>query len=117
MTCQALFTDQWNRYFQFFAPQDVDVYFKEEYVKLYAANGDQGQCFVYQNNKDVFLFPFIKRAIPSYANGSYFDFETAYGYGGPLANTRDPQFLKEALDAFASTALDHHIVAGLVRFH
>jgi hypothetical protein len=45
------------------------------------------------------------------------DIQSAYGYGGPLSDTDDPGFLKEAQDAFARWAEDNDVIAEFLRFH
>ncbi len=46
-----------------------------------------------------------------------FDIETVYGYSGPLSNTDDPCFLREAWAAFAEYCRSAHIVAEFARCH
>jgi hypothetical protein len=45
------------------------------------------------------------------------DVQSPYGYGGPLSNTEDPEFLKAAEDAFAAWAKASNVIAEFVRFH
>jgi hypothetical protein len=45
------------------------------------------------------------------------DFESPYGYGGPVATTEDPAFLAEAWEGFAAWARRERVIAGLLRFH
>ncbi len=45
------------------------------------------------------------------------DIQSAYGYGGPLANSDDPQFIAEADQAFRRWAHEHSVVAEFLRFH
>jgi serine/alanine adding enzyme len=116
MAQPGIWTDQWDQYFQFFDTM-VDIYFWQDYVRLYARGTGQALCFVYQKDRHVFLMPLIKRRIDTYENGRYSDFETAYGYGGPLVNTADADFIRQATDCFIRTAYEAGIIAGFVRFH
>ena len=45
------------------------------------------------------------------------DIQSTYGYGGPLSNTDDRQFLQLADTAFGRWALDQAVVAEFLRFH
>lgn len=116
MSKRAIFTNTWNSYLEYFEEKRKDVYFTEEYVKLYESNRDIAECFVYKDSNRVFLLPYLKRKI-EILNGEHFDFETAYGYGGPIANTDDPSFIENALNEFLLLAKKNKIVAGFIRFH
>lgn len=100
----------WNRYLS--KIHERDIYFTEEYVNLY---GD-AECFIYQENGYRFVFPYIKSRI---ADNELYDFETAYGYGGPLTNTGiwNETFLKKAWDEFYESCRENKIVNGFVRYH
>lgn len=111
------FTQQWDEYLALLPEGTQDIYFTEKYVRLYERNGDTAQCFVFKRGKDIFLMPFIKRHIPVYKDGVYFDFETPYGYAGPLSNSNDESFLAEAWDFFKAGARQEKIIAGFIRFH
>jgi hypothetical protein len=45
------------------------------------------------------------------------DIQSAYGYGGPLSNTDDPEFLKAAEHAFTRWAKERNVIAEFLRFH
>ncbi len=45
------------------------------------------------------------------------DIQSAYGYGGPISNTDDPQFLTTADHAFKQWARDNSVIAEFLRFH
>jgi len=45
------------------------------------------------------------------------DMQSAYGYGGPLSNSDDPNFLRAADHAFKQWAQDNSVVAEFLRFH
>lgn len=92
-----------------------DIYFLPEYVRLYRSGPeDRAYLFVYERAKDLWLYPFLFRPI---LQGNGFDIETAYGYGGPLANTNDDEFLVAAHAAFSYWAREHNVVAEFVRLH
>ena len=114
MLKEGIATREWNQYLDFFRETDCDdVYFKEEYVKLYEDKTSKAESFFYKENDNILLFPYIKR---EFAEG-YFDLETPYGYGGPVSNSNDPDFIKNAVRAFDIFARENSIFAGLIRFH
>ena len=41
------------------------------------------------------------------------DIESAYGYGGPLSNTDDDEFLKQCFESFSNWCLEQNVVAGI----
>ncbi len=45
------------------------------------------------------------------------DIQSAYGYGGPLSNSDDPEFLKAAECAFAQWTRGNAVIAEFLRFH
>jgi hypothetical protein len=106
----------WNIYFKEFAEEKNDVYFNEKYVKLYENENTKPVCFIYNRENCYFMFPYLLRSFN--INGRYYyDFETPYGYGGPLFNTNDKVFVIEALNAFYQYGKQNNYVAGFVRFH
>ena len=70
--------------------------------------------FFYKKKKIIFFFPILKKKIK---DSGYFDFETPYGYGGPITNCpEDIDFLNSSIDKFKELALKEKIVAGIFRF-
>jgi hypothetical protein len=113
---ESLFTNTWNKYLEYFPEEYRDIYFTEEYTRLYEDEGGKPECFIYKDGDNIFLLPYIKRKI-GLLDGDYFDFETAYGYGGPLVISRNSQFVSEAFNNFYLQAKENKIVAGFIRFH
>ncbi|MBD5390252.1 GNAT family N-acetyltransferase [bacterium] len=105
----------WNEQLESFAPLQKDIYFTEEYVKLYEA-GAEAACFICKDGEKVILLPFLSRTF-SFGGETYKDFETAYGYGGPICNCEDEAFLNKALGLFKDYCKAKGYVAGFVRFH
>lgn len=92
-----------------------DVYFQPEYVNLYTDAQSFVETFIYQTSDGLLFLPYLRRTI-SGQEGLY-DFETAYGYGGPLSTNPDPAFLKRAWMQFREYASQNGMVAGFIRFH
>lgn len=111
-----LFTDQWNEYLTNFQEDRYDIYFTEEYVKLYKGEKDKVECFIYKDGYEILIFPYIKREI-TLLNGEYFDIEVPYGYGGPITNTDNLLFIQNAFSEFRTAAKESKIIVGFIRFH
>lgn len=95
-----------------------DVYFRHDYSLLYAHPDGRAEAFVFEDGDNIIAFPYILRPIKSdVPGGDAFDFESPYGYGGPLATTCDPGFLEKAWADFSAMCLERRIVAGFLRFH
>ena len=113
---EAFISSCWNNYLLNFRLTDTDIYFSEEYVGLYATSTECPMCLIVENNGKYMLFPFLRRGF--FFNGKqYYDFETAYGYGGPVFNTEDEEFKKKSLRMLYQVFADNNYVAGFVRFH
>lgn len=113
---KGFFTNTWNLYLDKLSTNEKDLYFKEEYVKLYESEYEVATCFVFKDNSNIFLFPFLKRSF-IYKNIKYYDFETPYGYGGPISNTNNKTFIIKALDSLFYECRVNNYVTGFTRFH
>lgn len=105
-------TDNWNRFLSLFNPMIRDIYFTEEYVKLYENEIDKALCVVCESDGKVTLMPFLRRNIDG-----YYDFETAYGYGGPIFNDTSDGWINESLGAINDCFVRNGYICGFVRFH
>ena len=110
------FTDTWNQYLDLIPAELQDLYFREEYVRLYETETEKACCFVYQDGDSTMLFPFLRREF-QFRGNTYYDFETAYGYGGSVSNDHSESFMTEALEAMSNKASSENYVCGFVRFH
>lgn len=106
----------WNKYLNFFNDTQKDIYYTEEYVKLYEKSREKAECFVCRDNNNVLLFPYLSRTFV-FNGKEYKDFETAYGYGGPISNSKDASFNHRAEVAFIEYSKSQRYVAGFVCFH
>lgn len=109
---KVFLTSKWNELLNKFGETQKDIYFYEEYVKMYEDSQSTALCVVCEENDSILLLPFLRREI----NG-YFDFETAYGYGGPISNTNDHIWIHHAVEAVKNFLMEEKYVCGFVRFH
>lgn len=109
---QVLIQDSWDELLECFGIGQKDVYFSEAYVRLAAGTGRQALCAVCTEGSNVMLMPFLRGEYRT-----YFDFETPYGYGGPISNTADAAWNTAALKELFSCFASQGYLAGFVRFH
>lgn len=112
--------DRWNEYLKKMPVKMQDIYFTSQYHKLCMGDEDTiPEMFVCQGkNGELGLYPFLRRPISKagqYRN--YFDMETVYGYGGPLINTDNTDFIKQFEDEFLEYCQEKKIIAEFIRFH
>lgn len=113
---EEFITDKWDDLLAFFPADSKDIYFDESYIKLYENDSNRGFCYVYRENEAILLFPFLRRSF-DFGQNVYYDFETAYGYGGPITNTCYPAFIQRALTSLKCFFAQEGYVAGFIRFH
>lgn len=113
---QIEISSHWDEILNSFPYGMSDVYFSESYVKLYESPTENAVCFIFREGDNVLLFPILVRSFEFHGK-LYKDFETAYGYGGPVYNCDDRSFVVRALIAFKDYCIENSFVAGFVRFH
>lgn len=109
---EAFITDKWNGYLDEFEDSQKDIYYSEEYVKLYETDDAKPLCAICKTDGKILLMPFIRKEIDG-----YYDFETAYGYGGPITNTEDRKWVDDALYEMEQLFEKERYVCGFIRFH
>lgn len=109
----------WDRNIEDIPTKNKDIYHTLDYHKLHEVEGkSEGRCFVYEEQEKVAMYPFMLNAIEAKGLvGDWFDIETVYGYGGPIANTDDPTFLASFEAAFLTYCKEQRIIAEFVRFN
>jgi hypothetical protein len=103
----------WNKIYKDYIQNTYDdIYYEYDYCSLYLDKNSE-LCLFYNQDKDQkFFFPFIKKKI---LNTPYFDFESPYGYSGPLVNTEDKIFIESSLKIFIEESKKRNIIAGIIR--
>lgn len=113
-------SDNWDIILNKMPNNIKDIYYTSEYYKMHESNGDgKSYLFHYYDNKgNIGLYPFMLNKIEGYElNHDYYDIETAYGYGGPITNCFEKNFLKEFEENFINYCRLNYIVAEFIRFH
>ncbi len=70
--------------------------------------------WIYEEGKDIYYHSFHLMPIEG---TEFYDVQSPYGYGGPVATTRSPEFLSRAWSAYSTWTAEHHILTEFVRFH
>lgn len=112
---------EWLHIISKFPDKYHDIYFHPDYVSLNCRKtNSEGFLFYNKKNDKIWINPFIKIKSPQFQslkNNNYYDIETAYGYGGPIANIIDLDFIRESNNKFHSWVVSNNIVSEFVRFH
>lgn len=118
-------TEKWNRIVHSY--RNADVYYMCEYAVSFMKNEDGKPYLLSYDDGDCRLcYPIIEKDIanfPKFYNilesGKYFDWNTPYGYGGPL--TDDIYFSQEQQDKFKKELFElanrRGVVSQFLRFH
>ncbi len=70
--------------------------------------------FVYEDNGNYY---YSAAHISMVENTNYYDLQSAYGYGGPIATTEDKLFLHKAWNAYTEWCMDNHVLVEFIRCH
>ena len=113
--------DQWEAYLSKLTQTQKDIYYYPEYYRLYKEIGDgEPYCFVFQQNENLALYPFLKNKIEN-KDGEltdiYYDIQGAYGYNGVLSNNYEENFKESFSVAFGEFCIKNNIIAEFTRFH
>ena len=112
-----LITDKknWDLFLDYFIKEGYyDSYHYYDYLNLYKSDKNKPILFVNQDKNKLFILPFLKIQIPE---TNYYDFESAYGYGGPLSSSSETNFINDSWLKFKNILKEEKIIAGIVRFH
>ncbi|MDD3630155.1 MAG: GNAT family N-acetyltransferase [Bacteroidales bacterium] len=101
--------------------EQQDIYFTPEYYELYENNGDgKAQCFVFEDNDDIALYPFLINSVNKSGydlDDEYFDIQGAYGYNGVVTTSNEKNFIKKFYLSFDEYCKNENIIAEFTRFH
>lgn len=112
---------KWKGLLKTLPQKQSDVYFMPEYYSLYENYGDgKVQCFVFEKDGNIALYPFLKNPITTLGyqlDKEYYDIQGAYGYNGLIASTDAPVFIADFWKEFDAYCQENDIVAEFMRFH
>lgn len=107
---------EWARALEMFSKLSFGVHYLFAYHELYSAKSTP-EAVLYHDGGESFFLPYLKSTIPEELIGSgYFDMESAYGYGGPLATCSDDAFHAAAWEAVRESLAERGVIAGFLRF-
>lgn len=110
MQCEIL--EEWDDILSEFQIEKQDIYFTKRYLSLYESEGSKALCAYCTDGDRIMLMPYIRGNIRG-----YYDFETAYGYGGPLSNSDDIVWCRKAFECIHEYLKNKGYVCGFTRFH
>ena len=113
--------EEWLKIISLLPLDYQDIYYHPDYISLNCLNKNS-EGFLYFNieNSKVWVNPFIKTKVPDLLKNNtktFFDLQTAYGYGGPISNTKDINFIQNSNLKFFEWVKSNNIVCEFVRFH
>lgn len=104
--------EDWDDQLSVIPDENMDIYFLKKYVTLYENSETRALCVICSDDDKRMFLPFLCREI-----NNYYDFETAYGYGGPISNTEDGSWNQRAFEGIYNFLRDNNYICGLIRFH
>lgn len=118
MKLEVFFTSdrsRWREALTRFRPAD-DIYYTPGYSVASEANQEgEARCYFVEHEGDAILIPLFRAQIPQ--NPGLFDYQTAYGYGGPVTLSQDENFLEKAWELLLKTWAEEQAVAVFLRCH
>ena len=112
---------EWNQLIAELPIDQQDIYFTYGYYFLYEYNKEgEANCFIYKENENSILYPFLKNEINSLGyqlDDLYYDIQGAYGYNGIITSSIEPNFISNFKKAFGNYCQENHIVAEFIRLH
>jgi hypothetical protein len=112
---------EWKRYFELLPKTQQDIYFLPEYYELYEKYGDgKAQCFVFEKNNEIALYPFLINSINELGyelEKDYYDIQGAYGYNGVVTSSYEKDFIDAFYEEFQLFCQQNRIIAEFTRFH
>lgn len=104
--------NDWDDFLSKLPDEKKDLYYSKQYLELYADEKNVPQCAAAYEGDSVMLMPYMRGEI----NGFY-DFETAYGYGGPISNSDDDNWNHCAFRGIYDLLKSSNYLCGFTRFH
>lgn len=113
--------NEWESYLLKFSKEQQDISYSPGYYQLCEEQElGKANCFIYSENNNLVVYPFLVNSINKLGyelDQEYFDIQGAYGYNGPLINTKDEKFIKNFENIFCQFCKESNIVAEFTRFN
>ena len=110
MQCKII--EEWDDILSTFPKEKSDIYFAKKYLVLYETEKEKALCAVCKDGDKIMLMPYLRGEVRG-----YYDFETAYGYGGPVSNCDDYEWCQEAYNCIYDYFKENNYICGFSRFH
>lgn len=104
--------NDWDYFLDVIPPEKKDIYFSKKYVSLYEDDKNTALCAVCKEDNKIMLMPFLRGKIEN-----FYDFETAYGYGGPISNSCEVEWCSRAYRTIYEELKKRDYLCGFTRFH
>ncbi|MBP7496198.1 MAG: GNAT family N-acetyltransferase [Bacteroidales bacterium] len=112
---------EWNDLLTMLPIEQNDIYYTPELYRLYECNGDgKAICFVYEENGEIALYPFLLNHINKIGydlEKDYYDIQGCYGYNGVITSCQNDIFIANFYKCFSQFSNDNNIIAEFSRFH
>ena len=97
-----------------------DVYYDHKYLDLYENENQSIVILFISEDESFWVNCFLKNKILNYDHllkKNFYDIEIPYGYGGPITNSKNKSFIKNAEKFYVKWCQENDIICEFVRFH
>ncbi len=112
---------KWLHYLSVLPSDAQDIYMMPNYYELYENENSKAECFVFHENGQFVLYPYLKNninQIVGFELGSkYYDIEGAYGYNGVIASGVTQTMIDNFGDTFRNYCKKENVIAEFVRLN
>ncbi|MFH1119580.1 MAG: GNAT family N-acetyltransferase [Bacteroidota bacterium] len=111
----------WREALEKISPENLDINFLPEWYKTWQEHEQaEPKCLVAEMDGYIFIYPFFLKSIDDFDLGeTYYDIQTAYGYGGVITNRTD--LPESAISGFNREVnkwlFENKVVAEFIREH
>lgn len=110
MQCNIL--EEWDDILSTFPNDKQDIYYYKKYLSLYESEKYKALAAVCRDGGKIMIMPYLRGMVQD-----FYDFETAYGYGGPISNSDDIDWCKKAFFNIYDYLKNSNYLCGFTRFH
>lgn len=111
--------EKWQEVLDSFPNEKKDVYYSPEYYQSWIEHENASPICIFAEKEEVkLLYPFFKKEILNYKlDGTYYDIQSAYGYGGVITNTDNisEKIIKEFNDKVDIWCKQENVIAEFIR--